>query len=872
KDLQSYLEIWQTQMLQLEQSKTKSLQNRNLKLTRQVSQQAQELQEQRYREQLVAEIALKIRQALDLASVLQTTVDEVRKLIEADRVLIYRFEPDGCGIVTTEAVSKQQWSILNQVVKDDCFEAGWIKPYQQGYVYSLADIEQGNLSQCHREFLRSFQVKANLVSPILIKQDSSTTDRLWGLLIVHQCSDTRNWQESELELLQRLTTQVAIAVWQAELYQQAQVELEQRRKAEIALRESESRFKTMANTAPVMIWMSDSNKLYTYLNQPWLDFTGRTVENELGNGWLERVHPEDRASCWEVYTSSFDARQKFTMEYRHKNADQEYRWILNQGVPRYDQSGEFMGYIGSCIDISDRILAEQTLGEKETQLRTALDAAALGTWIWDITTNNVGLSERAQLILGCQPQDSYSLDAVLELIQPEARSEIYAKASAAIAAAELYEIETCITLPDHQERWISARGHVLLDPQGQPTRMMGVVADISEKKRLAEKSLRHQRLESLGSLAGGVAHDLNNILTPILMSVQLLPVTLSEIDPRSHEIIKMLENNVKRGSALVQQVLSFARGIEGKRGIVQIKHLIRDIYQIARETFPKTIEIHTDVASNLWAVCGDATQIHQVLLNLVINARDAMPDGGSLDISAANLVLDEVYVRSHPQAKVAPYVAISIVDTGVGIPPRDLEQIFEPFFTTKGRKGGTGLGLATVINIVESHGGFINVVSEVNQGSQFNIMIPAAESTATDQSEILSIPKGNNELILVVDDEATICEITKASLETHNYRVITANDGIEAIASYVQHQGEVELVLMNMLMPAMDGATAIKTLQKINPQVKIIALSGRNFTNQTFGDADRLGAANRNLNIQSFLAKPYTTQALLQAIKDVLNN
>ncbi|MEM7594084.1 MAG: CBS domain-containing protein, partial [Cyanobacteria bacterium P01_A01_bin.83] len=258
KDLQSYLEIWQTQMLQLEQQKTKSLQNRNSRLARQLSQQATELQEQRYREQLVAEIALKIRQVPDLGSILQTTVDEVRKLIQADRVLIYRFEPDYSGIVTTEAVSEQQWSILNQVVKDDCFESGWIKPYKQGYVYSLADIEQENLSQCHREFLRSFRVKANVVSPILIKQDT-TTDRLWGLLIVHQCSDTRNWQESELELLQRLTTQVAIAVWQAELYQQAQIELEQRRKVEIALRESESRFRTMANTAPVMIWMSDNS-------------------------------------------------------------------------------------------------------------------------------------------------------------------------------------------------------------------------------------------------------------------------------------------------------------------------------------------------------------------------------------------------------------------------------------------------------------------------------------------------------------------------------------------------------------------------------------------------------------------------------------
>ncbi len=715
------------------------LQNRNLELTERVESQARELKERSQQKQLVAQIALRIRQSLNLKFILQTTVEEVRQLIEADRVLIYRFEPDLSGIVSTEAVSQPQWSILDRSIKDSCFEQAWIEPYQQGHLFAVADIHQANLSSCHVEFLEDLQVKANVAIPILLTKLNAEADRLWGLLIVHQCSGTRNWQEWELELLQLLTTQVAIAIQQGEIYQQAQIELEQRKQAEANLR------------------------------------------------------------------------------------------------------------------------------ERETQLRTALDAAAMGTWIWDITTNQVILAPRSQSILGFTPGEfPGTLAAVLERIHPDDRNKIEEPTKKAIVLGGLYEIETRIILPNEQHRWLTARGHVLLDPQGQPTKMIGVIADITEKKLLAEQSLRHQRLESLGSLAGGVAHDLNNILTPILMSVQLLPVTLTQIDPRSQELLQMLENNVQRGSALVQQVLSFARGIEGKQGIVQVKHLIRDIRQIVIETFPKSIEIQTNVPSNLWTVRGDATQIHQILLNLVINARDAMPNRGLLNIAAVNLFLDETYVREHPQAKVGSYIAISIADTGVGIAPDNLEQIFQPFFTTKAEAGGTGLGLATVVNIVRNHGGFIDVVSQIEQGTQFNLFLPAIKIAESELIEGLTIPKGKGELILVVDDEATIREITKASLETHNYRVITANDGMEAIAAYVKNQAEIAVVLMNMMMPIMDGTTAIRTLQKINPEVKVIAVSGQNFTSQMFSD--------RHLNISSFLAKPYTTKALLQRISDLVSS
>ncbi|MDJ0590426.1 MAG: PAS domain-containing protein [Pleurocapsa sp. MO_226.B13] len=860
-DLQNASEISPSPVIPLEPEPNISLPKNNPDMI-EPDAPATELRERR--EQLVAQTSLRIRRSIDLETILETTVEEVRQLIQADRVLIYRFEPDWSGIVTTEAVSKPQWSILDRVIKDSCFKRAWLEPYNQGHIFAVADIYRANLSQCHLELLESFQVRANVAIPILLTEENedTTAERLWGLLIVHQCSNPRNWQEAELELLQLLAIQVAIAIQQAELYQQAQAELKRREIAEAAIRESETRFRLMANTAPVTIWMTGIDKRYSFLNQPWLDFTGQTLEQAIGSDWTVRIHREDRERCQKIYSAAFDRREEFTLEYRLRKANGEYSWVLDRGVPRFTSDGEFVGYIGSGVDISSRKQAEETLRERETQLRTALDAAAMGTWIWEISTNQVILSPRSESILGLTTDESNTLAAILERIHPEDRQRIDKQAKQAIAKHGLYEIETRIILSDGKYRWVTARGHVLLDAEGQPIQMIGVIADITEKKRLEEQSLRHQRLENLGSLAGGIAHDLNNILTPIMMSLQLLPVTLSHMNPRSRELIEMLENNVKRGSALVQQVLSFARGIEGKHGIVQVKHLIRDIKQIATETFPKSIEIQTNIASNLWTVRGDATQIHQILLNLVVNARDAMPNGGLLSISAINLTIDREYVREHPQAEVGSYVAIIVSDTGVGIPPENIEQIFEPFFTTKGEEGGTGLGLATVMNIVQSHGGFIDVVSQREQGTQFNVFIPAAEVAEADSKENVILPKGKGELILVVDDEATIREITKASLETHNYRVIDARDGIEAIASYVRNQAEIAVVLMNMMMPVMDGTTAIRTLQKINPLVKVIAISGRNFTSQVFSD--------RQLNINSFLAKPYTTQALLQAIEDVV--
>ncbi|MBV9387861.1 MAG: PAS domain S-box protein [Chroococcidiopsidaceae cyanobacterium CP_BM_ER_R8_30] len=406
---------------------------------------------------------------------------------------------------------------------------------------------------------------------------------------------------------------------------------------------------------------------------------------------------------------------------------------------------------------------------------------------------------------------------------------------------------------------VNSRWTLMRDEQGQPKSILTVDTDMTEKKQLEAQLLRTQRLESLGTLASGIVHDLNNVLAPLLMSVELLEM---ELPDEYSQRLKTMEANIKRGAALVKQVLSFVRGVEGERTILQVRHLILEIEQIIKQTFPKSIEVCRNISPDLWTVSGNATQLHQVLMNLVVNARDAMPDGGTLSIYAENLFIDAHYAQMHLEADVGAYIVIIVSDTGTGIPPEILERIFEPFFTTKKAELGTGLGLSTVTGILKSHRGFVSVTSEVGKGSQFQVYLPAVEGTQKQQVEAVELSKGNKELILVVDDETSIREITKTALLTHNYKVLTAEDGIEAIALYAQHKDEIIVVLMDLMMPSLDGVITIRTLQKMNPLIKVIAISGF-MSNQKIAEVASMG-------VKAFLSKPCTAKELLQTIDGVL--
>ncbi len=467
----------------------------------------------------------------------------------------------------------------------------------------------------------------------------------------------------------------------------------------------------------------------------------------------------------------------------------------------------------------------------------------------------------AERLYGWSAEDAQggNLQALLE-VDPV----IFIEADRAVRETGEWNGEIKQRAQDQSEVTLNARWTLIREADGQPRSILSIDTDITEQKKIEAQFLRAQRMESIGTLAGGIAHDLNNALSPIMMALEVLSLRFT--DPRSAELLSLLQTSAQHGADMVRQVLSFARGIEGQRMVVQVSHLIEEIEKIANDTFLKHIRVETLVSDELWTVVGDPTQIHQVLLNLCVNARDAMPGGGTLTLSAANRQIDAQYAALNLEAKPGPYICIKIEDSGSGMQAAVMEKIFDPFFTTKEVGLGTGLGLSTSLAIVRSHGGFIRVYSEPGAGTTFKVYLPAqSEFTAETAAKIASeLPRGHGELILVVDDEAAVRVITQATLETFGYKVLLASDGAEAVALYATRKAEIAAVITDMTMPVMDGPATIQVLKKIDPGVRIIAASGLTISVEV--------ARACGLDVRHFLPKPYTAETLLRVLRQILSS
>jgi signal transduction histidine kinase/ActR/RegA family two-component response regulator len=397
----------------------------------------------------------------------------------------------------------------------------------------------------------------------------------------------------------------------------------------------------------------------------------------------------------------------------------------------------------------------------------------------------------------------------------------------------------------------------------QPLPRPAAAPDAAAKKLLDERFQRTQRLESIGMLASGIAHDLNNVLAPIILAAPVLREHAT--NPEDLRIITSLEKSAERGVELVRQILSFAHGAGSEQQVVQVQHLLQEALTVTGETFPKNISIEDDFPGNLWPVMADPTQIHQVIMNLCVNARDAMKGGGRLWLSAENCLLDESTAARIPGSRPGAWVVLHVEDSGTGIPAEALSQIWEPFFTTKGEGKGTGLGLSTVRSIVENHNGFICLKTELGRGTIFRVYLPAAELAANGVVSDIAPPKGdrgNGELVLVVDDEPQIRDITAAMLSRNGYRVITASDGAEAVALFATRSSEINVLITDLIMPHLDGAALANIAQHLNPRVKVLGISGLSSAGRN-GKAERFGSA--------FLFKPFKIQALLAAVSALLH-
>ena len=646
-------------------------------------------------------------------------------------------------------------------------------------------------------------------------------------------------------------------------------DITQRRANEGALQRQQAELRVLFDLMPAMIWFKDANNRILRVNQRVADAAGKSVEEIEGKPSVE-IYPQDAARFYaddlEVINSGVP---KLGIVETIPDPAGKTRWVQTDKVPYHDKDGKVLGIIVMAQDITARELAEVALRESEERFKFVARAVSDAIWDWNIAAGTVWWNEGFFTAFGyALGEIEPSYEAWTSHIHSDERPGVIASISAAIASdAITWGAEYRFQRKDQSFASVQDRGYILRDATGQAIRMVGGLRDLTEQKKMEAQFLRAQRMDSIGTLAGGIAHDLNNVLAPILMSIELLKLDPTN-DPGRSKMLDTIMLSCRRGADLVRQVLSFARGLDGQRVAIRLRHLIDDLEGMIGETFPRNIQIVSDIPGDIWPVSGDPTQLHQVLLNLAVNARDAMPHGGTLTIAASNVTLDAQYAGTSREAKSGPHVLLKVTDTGSGIPPEVRDRIFEPFFTTKGIGEGTGIGLASVHAIVKSHGGFITVESEVGHGTTFTIHLPAdlALRSQVTQHPLARFapPHGHGELILVVDDESSIREITQQTLEAFGYKVLVATDGAEAVALYAMQSAQISAVLTDMMMPIMDGASTIKVILRINPAARIIAASGIDSKDAV----TKAGIA----GIKHFLAKPYTAETLLLLMREVIDS
>ncbi|MGP1386306.1 MAG: PAS domain-containing protein [Thainema sp.] len=819
------------------------------------------LQQQIQQEYLLADIAQEIRQSFNLNEVLSRTVERVRALLNTDRVVIFRFRPSWQGDVIMESVGTDWTPILSTTIYDPCFEERYIEPYRQGHISVITDIDSEELEPCYVELLKSFQVKANLVMPIL------QGEALWGLLIVHSCAAPRQWQSSEISLIQRLAIQVGIAIRQSELYEQMRQELLIRQQMQAVLEESEERFRTLSAAAPVGILQTNADGICLYANACWQQMSGLSLDDSLGNGWLQAIHPDDRQLVVQAWEQHLQYQVECQLEFRLLTPQRQTRWVVARSASLYSATGETTGNVCIFADITERKQAEQALRDSEQRLQTIIDNAPAAIYLLDLE-NRFLLVNRMYAEINATPSEEMLGKSIYEFWPKPIADTFAASNKTVFETGQLQQVEDVVAHPDGQQHIYISVKFPLCNAAGTPYAICGISTDITEKKRMESQFYQAQRLESLGQLASGIAHDLNNVLTPILAMAQILRLTQASLNQQGQEHLKLIEDSAQRGADMVQQILTFVGGRHGNPVSVDVVALLQEVTQMIQQSFPKSIMICPDFLtdevanSSAIAVRVDPTHLHQVLMNLCINARDAMPDGGTLTLSIEQGFVDKAMARLNLNAKVGNYVVITVADTGIGIPAEMCDRIFDPFFTTKEMGKGTGLGLSNVLGIVKNYGGFLQVFSQVGQGTQIKVYLPTTADTPSAATSLKKRLDGNGEQILIVDDDHAVQSSIQILLDNHCYKTRVADDGLQALEIYRQHQAEISLVILDVMMPNMDGIELIKQLKALNPQVKIIAASGLPINHQP---ALTAGAT-------VFLNKPYPLDTLLQHVADLVES
>jgi two-component system, cell cycle sensor histidine kinase and response regulator CckA len=824
------------------------------------------LRTQRDMQRVISEAAASLMAApsAEIQAVIHEVMRRSGEQLGADRAYLFRFAGAG-ALDNTQVWCAPGIDPMDERLRTTPVEGTpWLR--QQFYRHSILVVPDVQAlppeAAIDRARMEERGIRAFLAFPL---QRNGQIFGFIGYSVMHR---PREWSGDEIELLRVLADVVASAV--------------ARKLAEAALRESESRLNFLVSSSPVVIYSRAVEAPYapTYLSPNvqqlmGLDPEAFTKDAQQGLGF---VHPDDRVRMTGelplVLTQDIDLS-----EYRLRRADGSYRWVQDQRRLVRDPQGRPIEIIGYWLDITERKRIEQELLllnrelecrvseqtrsviESERFARATLDALSARVVILD-GEGLVLAANRAWEAFGAQElvrEGSRYTDVCDSSCASEgATGQPLADGIRAVIRGDTGEfLHEYVCRREAEPRWFLCR--VERFPGDGAVRVVVSHENITQMKLAERQQLRSQRLESLGTLAGGVAHDLNNALAPVLMGMDML----REQYPEESRMFDMIRASAQRGANMVRQLLTFAKGADGERVPVSPERLVQELDNLMRGSFPKNIELEVHCPQSIPMVIGDPTQLHQILLNLCVNARDAMPDGGVLSLRAHVVDVDDAYARSVPDARPGRYVSWRVSDTGCGIAPEVLDRIFDPFFTTKSPDRGTGLGLSTVLGIVRSHGGFVQVYSQPGRGATFSVYLPAGASADTASApRVDPVFRGQGETVLFVDDEAAVREVGRSVLRRLNLEPLIAVDGADGLVQVAQHQQDLRAVITDLHMPHMDGLAFVKALRRVMPEVPVVLASGR--------VDDALADAFKDLGVTRRLDKPFTEAQLAQQLQGAL--
>jgi len=629
------------------------------------------------------------------------------------------------------------------------------------------------------------------------------------------------------------------------------------------LREERDRAQRYLDTAGVILMALDKEGRITLVNRYACSTLGWTAEELLGRDWIETFVP---AQIWGA------VKDKFRDLIGGELPLYETPIVTRSGVQRLiewrntvvrDETGGIAGSLSSGTDVTERTVAVEALRDTDERMRFALQNANVGIWDVDFATGIVGWSGILESQFGLQPGTfGGTLQAFVDLVHPDDREMVRTTMTQAIQSGSDFSYAHRAILPDGTIRWLSGAGRILLGEHGEAVRGVGIYQDISERRTLEAQNQQLQKMEAVGRLASGVAHDFNNVLTVIVGFCELVLADLGPDDARRADIVEIQKAGA-RGAGLTRQLLAFSR-----QQIIEPTRLDLNVVVVAMQAMlgpliGKDVKIVVALRPDLALILADRGQIDQVVMNLALNARDAMPDGGTLTIETANVELDEHYAKVHAEVKPGAYVGLTITDTGTGMTPQVRARLFEPFFTTKESGKGTGLGMATVYGIVMRSGGSVGVYSEIGKGTAFKVYFPQADAVATavDKPASPRLAHAGTPTVLVVEDEEGLRDLSKRLLQRHGYTVLVAHDAKEALRLFEENPS-IDVLLTDVIMPGASGPELTRQLIEQRPGLRVIYMSG--YTEES---SAQQGVIKRGV---AFLNKPFTSEALGMKVREVL--